>query len=394
MGKKKNTELLHSLYVEREQRVAAMDDLMDAVQAREEGQRVLTQEEQTRFDTLEREVRAIDNRIDLESVRMDGAQELNTREAEFVRMVREAVSSRRVTEFTFDKATERSAGTQNLASVDPFVPVKIGDVLPPLEEGLIYSRVGVRLQTGLAGNYVWPVVGSVEATLANEAVELTDSKIDITKISPVMQRIGITVPVTNQAITQSEGRILDIVNQQMPLAMTRVINRAMFCPEAYNTNFQGPWADTTASAQAVTFAGEVPTYKELLQMKGKVLKKGIEPNGTMAYVMDEYMKATLEATPRDEGSGLMVIENGTIAGVPVFCTNYINYTKAGGAVAADHVGFGCWGYQMLGQFGNFRLVVDPYSRAKEDIVQFTLNADWSMKTLRGEAFVLGTVTKA
>ena len=393
MGKKKNTELLHSLYVEREQRVAAMDDLMDAVQAREEGQRVLTQEEQTRFDTLEREVRAIDNRIDLESVRMDSAQELNTREAVFVRQVREAVSSRRVTEFVFDKATERSAGTQNLASVDPFVPVKIGDVLPPLEEGLIYSRVGVRLQTGLAGNYVWPVVGSVEATLAGEAVELTDSKIDITKISPVLQRIGITIPVTNQAITQSEGRILDVVNRQMPLAMTRVINRAMFCPEAYNTNFQGPWADTTASAQAVTFAGAIPTYAELLQMKGTVLKNGIEPNGTMAYVMDEYMKATLEATPRDAGSGLMVIENGAIAGVPVFCTNYINYAKGGGAVAADHVGFGCWGYQMLGQFGNMRLVVDPYSRAKEDIVQFTLNADWSMKTLRGEAFVLGTVTE-
>lgn len=390
--KKKNTELLQSLYVEREKRVAEMDDLMDAVQAREEGQRTLTEAEQARFDTLEREVRSLDNRIDLESIRLDGVAELNTREAEFVRMVREAVSSRRVTEFTFDKAMERAAGTQNLASVDPFVPVKIGDVIEPLEEGLIYDRVGVRLQTGLAGNYVWPVVGSVEATLAGEAVELTDSKIDVTKISPVLQRIGITIPVTNQAITQSEGRILDIVNRQMPLAMTRVINRAMFCPEEYNTNFKGPWVDTKATSQAVTFAGAIPTYAELLQMKGTVLKNGVEPNGTMAYVMDEYMKATLEATPRDAGSGLMIVENDRIAGVPVFCTNYINYQKGGSAVAANHVGFGCWGYQMLGQFGNFRLVVDPYSRAKEDIVQFTLNADWSMATLRGEAFVLGTVT--
>lgn len=392
---KKTSETLHALYVERERLMAEMDTLNDAVRAREEGSRTFTQEEQDQFDALERQVRTVDNRIDLESLRRDSHVSVSASGAELVRLVREAVQSRSIAELTVGEDVQtRSAGTQNLASVGPMVPVKIQDIIQPLEEGLIYSRVGVSLQTGLSGNYVWPVVGSIEATLANEAVELDDSKIDITKITPVLQRIGVTIPVTSQAVTQSEGRILDIVNQQLPLSMTRVINRAMFCPEAYNTNFQGPFANTTAQAQAVTFAGAVPTYAELLQMKGAVLKKGVDPVGTMAYVMDEYMKATLEATPRDKGSGLMIIENDRIAGVPVYCTNYINYQQGGAAVAADHVGFGCWGYEVLGQFGNFRLIVDPYSRAKEDIVQFTLNADWAMTTLRGEAFVLGTVTKA
>ena len=388
--KTKTPETIGALYVQREELVAKMQDIVDAANTREEGARTLTQEEQASFDALEREVKMLDNRIDLESIRLDGAREVQSRDAAFCQLVREAVKARKTVEFVSDKAVERSAGTQNLASVDPLIPVKIADILEPLEEGLIYNRVGVRLETGLSGNYVWPVVGSVEATLVGEAVELTDTKIDITKLTPVLQRIGITIPVTNQSITQSEGRILDIVNTQLPLSMTRVINRAMFCPEQYNTNFAGPFGE--ASVNKVTFAGAVPTYAELLQMKGTVLQKGIEPAGTMAYVMDEYMKATLEATPRDAGSGLMIVEDGRIAGIPVFCTNYLNKQKGGAAVAANHVAFGCWGYQVLGQFGNFRLIVDPYSRAKEDIVQFTLNADWSMKTLRPEAFVLGTVT--
>lgn len=388
--KKKTPEEIHALYVQREELVAKMQDIEDAAQAREEGKRSLTKEEQETFDALEREATMIDYNLRVERLKLDGAREVQSREAAFCQLVREAVKARKTLEFVSDKAVERSAGTQNLASVDPLIPVKIADILEPLEEGLIYNRVGVRLETGLSGNYVWPVVGSVEATLAGEAVELTDTKIDITKLTPVLQRIGITIPVTNQAITQSEGRILDIVNTQLPLSMTRVINRAMFCPEKYNTNFAGPFGETNVNK--VTFAGAVPTYAELLQMKGTVLQKGIEPAGTMAYVMDEYMKATLEATPRDAGSGLMIVEDGKIAGIPVFCTNYLNKQKGGSAVTANHVAFGCWGYQVLGQFGNFRLIIDPYSRAKEDIVQFTLNADWSMKILRPEAFVLGTVT--
>ena len=390
-GRAAQVERLEALYSQREVLMEEMRSIDDAVQAREEGQRTLSDEERGRMEQLEREVDTIDHRVRMFNLESESDRPGADRGVELVRMVREAVDSRRVLEIQLDQPVQRSAGTQNLASVDPLIPVKIQDIIEPLEQGLIYNRVGIRLQTGLAGNYVWPVVGSVEASLVGEAVELDDEKIDITKITPVLQRIGITVPVTSQSITQSEGRILDIVNQQLPLSMTRVINRAMFCPEDYATNFKGPLQSATTK---VTFAGAVPTYAELLQMKGAVLKTGVTPNGTMAYVMDEYMRATLEATPRDKGSGLMVIENDRIAGIPVFCTNYLNLDKSGAPVAADHVAFGCWGYEMLGQFGVFRLVVDPYSRAKEDIVQFTLNADWSMVQLRPEAFALGTVTKA
>lgn len=390
-GRPAQAERIEALYTQRETLVEEMHSIDDAVNAREEGQRTLTDEELGRMKHLERAVDTIDHRIRMLNLESESGIPGADRGVELVRMVREAVDNRRVLELQLDQPVQRSAGTQNLASVDPLIPVKIQDIIEPLEQGLIYSRVGIRLQTGLAGNYVWPVVGSVEASLVGEAVELDDEKIDITKITPVLQRIGITVPVTSQSITQSDGRILDIVNQQLPLSMTRVINRAMFCPEDYATNFKGPLNSATTK---VTFAGAVPTYAELLQMKGAVLKNGVTPNGTMAYVMDEYMKATLEATPRDKGSGLMVIENDRIAGIPVFCTNYLNLDKTGAAVNADHVAFGCWGYEMLGQFGGFRLVVDPYSRAKEDIVQFTLNADWSMVQLRPEAFALGTVTTA
>jgi hypothetical protein len=53
------------------------------------------------------------------------------------------------------------------------------------------------------------------------------------------------------------------------------------------------------------------------------------------------------------------------------------------------VGFGFFGYEGFGQFGEMRVVVDPYTGATEDTVRITLNGDWAMTAVRPEAFTLG-----
>lgn len=293
-----------------------------------------------------------------------------------------------------------------VTDAEAMVPLTISDIIGPLEEGLILKTVGIKLQTGLAGDYVSPVVGKIEASFADEAAALTDSEIPVSKLKPTPKRVGVTVSVSSQLINQTQGVALDVVKQQIPMAVTRTLNKVMFSPTEVNTTVRGPFAvikkadatgqllstlTTKAKKKACShlkFAGAVPTYKELLAMKGIVLAKGVINDGTAAYVMDEYMKATLESTPRDEGSGLMIVEDGRIAGIPVFCTNEIDEAES------DHIGFGIWAYELLGQFGEQRFVVDPVSGAKNDVTILTLNGDWSMTTARPEAFVLGTPTTA
>lgn len=113
------------------------------------------------------------------------------------------------------------------------------------------------------------------------------------------------------------------------------------------------------------------------------MKTGVVFDGTAAYVCSATTYADLESTPRDAGSGRMIIEDGKINGFPVFMTEYIG----------DNIlGFGLFAYQMVGQFGEVRLTIDPYTGAKSNIVKFILNADFDMLTLRTEAF--GTLAKA
>ena len=281
---------------------------------------------------------------------------------------------------------EWSAGME-LADITSggMIPLTIKDILPPLEMGLIFDKVGIPVETGVIGDINWPVMGSVEATIKGEKEELTDTGIDLSKISPKKERVGITIPVTYQAINGTSSNLLGIVQNQARMGFRRLLNRVTFSHQNFTANFHGPFAGAKSVG---TFKGAVPTYAELLAMKGKVASTGVEMVG-FCFVMSENMKAVLEATPIDAGSGRMIIENGTINGYPVFCTEYINYGSNSQKVEnVEYIAAGCFGYLPVNQYGDLRVVVDPYTRAKEDIVQVTINADWSMTTLRSEAFAL------
>lgn len=390
--KKKVREILGRM-TEIQTRLNAIADICEAEK------REMNDAEKEEYGALMREAAVLNVRLQAEGMPTVSGGGIS-REAGFDNWMKHIARERRTEEVVM--AREAMVVTD----AEAMVPLTISDIIGPLEEGLILKTVGIKLQTGLAGDYVSPVVGKIEASFADEAAALTDSEIPVSKLKPTPKRVGVTVLVSSQLINQTQGVALDVVKQQIPMAVTRTLNKVMFSPTEVNTTVQGPFAvikkadatgqllsalTTKAKKKACShlkFAGAVPTYKELLAMKGIVLAKGVINDGTAAYVMDEYMKATLESTPRDEGSGLMIVEDGRIAGIPVFCTNEIDEAES------DHIGFGIWSYELLGQFGEQRFVVDPVSGAKNDVTILTLNGDWSMTTARPEAFVLGTPTTA
>lgn len=264
------------------------------------------------------------------------------------------------------------------------VPLTIKDILPPLEMGLIFDKVGIPVETGVVGDISWPVMGSVEATILGEKAELTDTGIDLTNLKPKKERLGIKIPVTYQAINDTNSNLLGIIQTQARMGITRLLNRVTFSHQNFTSSFHGPFAGASSTG---TFAAKVPTFAELLAMKGKVAAAGVEMVG-FCYVMSENMKSILEATPIDAGSGRMIVENNAIKGYPVFTTEFINYGSNKEKAGVEYIAAGCFGYLALNQYGELRIVVNPYSRADEDIVEVTINGDWSLTTLRNEAFAL------
>lgn len=266
------------------------------------------------------------------------------------------------------------------------VPLNIQDILKPLTEGFILDKVGLPMPTGLAGDFVWPMYEMVEAQIAGEGVALSDTKISFSKLTAAPERVGIAIPVTNQSLNQSAGVLETIVREIMPMAIRLLLNKILFSVTKVNgaTNLVGPFVGKVATAVALS---ATPTFKELnAQMKAAVLSTGIDGEH-LCWIMTKSMEAILEGTPiSDKGIFVPMIQNHILCGLPVYTTNTMRSEDV------EYIGLGDWRYQPMGLFGTLRFIVDPYSQARKDSVDFVLNTDYATKTIRPEAFLLGKVS--
>ena len=282
-----------------------------------------------------------------------------------------------------DAAPMTSAGLADTG----LIPVEEQEVLKPLRAGLIYDKVGLNIRSGLAaGKLRWPIHTKAVASIEEEGARLADSSINFSKLTVSPVRVGCAIPVTKEELESTDGIVEAIIREEMPAAVCDVINDALFNITGKFTDAAGTEKNRTvygplvkAAQSATTFASTLPTRKELLAMKAKIVKAGIQMTHP-CWVMTEDLKAELEDVKVDAGSGRFLCENDMILGIPVFTTN---------AIASGYVALGDWGYQAFGFFGNTNFVVDPYTLARQNSTDFVLNMHFATVTLREDAFVVG-----
>jgi HK97 family phage major capsid protein len=381
--------------------------------------------------------------------------------ADAEKMIRENAKNGKKTEITFVREGEFTGMMVADVRTGGIIPLNVQDILKPLEEGFILDKVGLPMPTGLVGDFVWPIYDLAEASIAGEGVALSDSKINLSKLTASPERIGIAIPVTSQAVNQSAGLIETLVKTVMPQAVAQLLNKIVFGLNKATgaTNLIGPFAHIVAkggespSTEDQRYADlvavhETPTFAELnVKLKAKVLETGID-GAHLCWVMTKSMQAVLEGTPiNSNGIYVPMVQDGKLCGLPIHTSNVmrkavVTYKKAtvgqsattwatcdkpateagidfkvtvtpngeAAALAAldnvssndvveittvtEYIGLGDWGYQPMGLFNSLRFVVDPFSQARKDAVDFVLNADYATKTLRPEAFRLAAANVA
>lgn len=368
-----------------QQRQVVCDQMNELVDICERESREFTDAERNQYNALRRE-------SDILLMRMQAfnAPEVATNNRTATEQVREivrgATPGARVTIMLREDLTPMT--TAGLADTG-VIPVAQQEMIKPLRAGLIYDKVGINVRAGLtAGQLRWPSHSKAAAYFVDEGERVANQNIDFDKLTLTPRRLSAAVAVTNEELESSQGVVEAVIREELPAAVIDLINECMFCTSATYTpaggsvavtrKVYGPFVDA-ATNNKVTFAGDVPTRKELLKMKAKVLGTGITPVAP-CWVMTEDMKAELEDVKVDAGSGRFVCENDKILGYPVFTTPHIG---------AGNVGFGDWSYQAAGFFGPINVTLDPYTLLRQNAADFVLNAHFNTVTLYKEAFVLG-----
>ncbi len=328
------------------------------------------------MDILDMKIKAATPTIEV--VRREDIEEAN-------RQMRDCVKQGKRFELKISRAVATDFGGNTSGYLNPATstnpsPVTMGDIVEPLYARTILAAIGSPLLTGLKGNYQWPVIETFEATVNDEGVALGDTKIPVSKLIAKPERMGVAVPITREALNETDDLLQLVCTQYMPVAAAALMNKIMFSTTkvAKATNLVGPFVNLKA-ANKKTYTGDAPTLAELLNLKGTVLGANIMPEG-LCYVMTETTKALLEGTPKWSGSNQAIVdENGKISGVPVFCSSYVD---------EGTVFFGSFKYAPQGLFGEMSIIIDPYTLARKNSIDFVLNADYAITTLREEAFAM------
>ena len=342
--------------------------------------RELNEQEKAQHAALLREWEANKREITLLNIERDAAAAAPKKTAN--QMLRETVKAVREGKVDGNFALTREAtstitsgiiqGGEKTNMESAGIPVSIQDLIKPLEAELVYSKVGLKVQTGVRGKIQWPVLdNSIEVSVGGELDTVDTKVLEFDKITTTPYKLGISVEVSNEAINDEAFDLIGLITEQIGRGTGRTLNKRLLALSApsVKADFVGP---LVSHKQAVTFAGAVPTYAELKALKGKVLASNASMAG-FCYIMDAAMYSALEATPKDAGSGRFVIEGGKIDGDVIFLTDLTEY--------ANKVVCGCFAYEALNQHGATNFIVDPYTQAKKNITVFTLNADWSLTYL-------------
>lgn len=347
--------------------------------ARQEGRQNLTPEEDKRFKALEDEVKMLEYELKARSVISTEAPESGAKR--FAEHASKCLAT----------GGNVSASLRSIIAEpsvhDASVPVVYQELQKPLEEGLILSRLGGRVLYGVEGEPLWPFVSGVEASVLGENVEVGESTLAFETVRSTPKRLSVCIPVSRRAIHQSNLNLYALVMESLASGVARKLNRIL-CDTSAHGDYNGPFVDATmAPDTTLTRTAAAFTYDDALALEHAVLNKLTDHSYDPVYIMNYKTAQKLRSTPIVKGQSEMLLTMHREGGVHYAMMNG-RRVELSNYVGEDQVLFGDFKYLGLPQYGDFDIVIDPYTGARKNSVIFTLNADMDMVKIRKEAFAI------
>lgn len=245
------------------------------------------------------------------------------------------------------------------------------NILEPLRANLVMVEAGANYMTGLVGNVSIPAYSGSNVGWAGEIDSATDGAGTFSEVNLAPKRITAYLDVSKQFLLQDSVSAEALLRADIVRAISNKLEATILGTDAGDTNkpegiFNG--VDTIADTSYATMVGLIQTLEDA------------NVTGDIKYIVSPSIKAKLKTTSKDKGSGVFVMANGEVDGVPVLCTS-----------ACKGLVVGNWADYVIAQWGSIDLTIDPYSQATNGKVRLVVNAYFDAKPRRKEAFVAKTL---
>ncbi len=360
----------------------------------EKESRKLTDEETSQFEALKKEIEDVDNEIRDLSNKLN--KETNKRSMEkfsLLKAINDVANNRQLDERSKEVvdagiADMRKAGLSYSGQI--LLPIEARDIqatvatngqeavaedklniLEPLRANLVLSAAGANYMTGLVGNVSIPAYSGSNVGWAGEIEAAANGQGDFSEVTLEPKRITAYIDISKQFLIQDSVSAEALIRADIIKAISNKLEETILGDAA-----------GTSKQPAGIFNGadelDDTSYETMVDMVKTLEEANV--SGEFKYIVSPAAKAALKTTKKDAGSGLFVMENGEIDGIPVLSTS-----------ACSGILLGKFDDYVIGQWGSIDLTVDPYSQATNGKVRLVVNAYFDAKPRRVESFVAKTL---
>ncbi len=250
-----------------------------------------------------------------------------------------------------------------------------GSFIDALRGQTLLMQLGADVLTGLVGNVDIPATdGDGTFYWINEGEDGTDSTIPTRTVELSPKTVAGAVPVTRRLLLQSAPSVEAMLMRQLQLGAAMAIDNAGFVGAAKGPT--GILKSTGISTVTLASAG-APTWAELVKFETEAATDDALV-GNLAYVGHSNVIGHCKSTPRDAGSGLMLMEGNMVNG-------YNAYRKNG--LAATDLMFGNFADVAIGMWGVLDVMPDKATKAASGGLVMRVFQDVDIVIKRPQSFV-------
>jgi uncharacterized protein len=238
----------------------------------------------------------------------------------------------------------------------------------------------------LQGDVIFPVESGVPTlNWLGEVNADTAENVTFDQVTSVPTRAAQTIEMSRRVLLQEHsGGLQSRLVEKMNYSFNTGIETALLVGSGSGNQPTGIMTALNASAQVVG----VPTHADLINLFELVLANADALRGRLAYVTDPATLAFLKATVLDAGSGKFLAEGKlsevlTSNGYPIHTTTTMPlFTAKHGMI------FGNFEDVALNFWGGPVLMVNPYTKMKESLIEIYMERQMDVKVLRAASFAI------
>ena len=261
-------------------------------------------------------------------------------------------------------------------------------VLPPLTNYLVLTKAGATYMSGLVGDVRIPTYSGTSVLWKGEVASATDGAGTWGYVDLNPKRLTAFVDVSKMFLLQ------DAVGAEQML----MENIAKAVAVKLESTILGVGAGSVSTSPAGLFYGTAGAYYKANKTTCSydsviALEKNVNINnaltGSLGYITNPYGLHKLRTTAKVSSSDSVMVSDAL--GFPVHVTNSAAYNVFTTTGSAGLI-FGNWSDLIIGQWGGYDILVDPYTQATVGTVRLVVNCYFDAAAARSASFSAINIT--